>query len=202
MINGDAPIIELQERLDALLSRRLEVESELTDARRALEDADARVRDLEQQRGAAEARVAESRDAIEQARLAAQDSRVRREAVAEQFLATQYELMEITQGLTEEANVADWDEKLNSIRAEVARLGQVNLAAIDELQEQTERKEYLDRQYADLTDALATLEEAMRKIDKETRTRFEETFERINAGLKEKFSTPLRRRSRLPGTGR
>ena len=50
-----------------------------------------------------------------------------------------------------------------------------------------ERKEYLDRQFADLTAALDTLEEAMRRIDKETRTRFEDTFERINAGLKEKF---------------
>ena len=65
--------------------------------------------------------------------------------------------------------------------------GQVNLAAIDELKEQTERKEYLDRQFADLTDALETLEQAMRKIDKETRARFQDTFDRINAGLQEKF---------------
>ena len=65
--------------------------------------------------------------------------------------------------------------------------GQVNLAAIDELGEQTERKDYLDRQFADLTSALETLEEAMRRIDKETRTRFAETFEKINSGLKEKF---------------
>jgi chromosome segregation protein len=187
LASGDAPIIELQSRLDALLSQRLEVESELTAARRALEDADAQVRDLDQRRSAAETRVAESRDAIEQARLAAQESRVRREALVEQFVATQYEMAEITQGLAEDANVAAWEEKLNELRAEVARLGQVNLAAIDELKEQTERKEYLDRQHADLTDALATLDEAMRKIDKETRTRFEETFERVNAGLKEKF---------------
>jgi chromosome segregation protein len=63
----------------------------------------------------------------------------------------------------------------------------VNLAAIDELAEQTERKEYLDRQFKDLTDALATLEDAMRRIDKETRARFEETFQKINAGLEQKF---------------
>ena len=49
------------------------------------------------------------------------------------------------------------------------------------------RKRRLDRQFADVTAALATLEEAMAKIDKETRTRFEDTFNRINAGLKEKF---------------
>ena len=187
LANGDAPITELQSKLDALLSRRLEVEGELEAARRALEAADARIRDLDQQRTAAEARVAEARDAIEQARLAAQESRVRREALAEQFAATQFELSQIIESLPAEADVATWEDKLNELRADVARLGQVNLAAIDELKEQTERKEYLDRQHTDLTDALATLEEAMHKIDKETRTRFEDTFEKINTGLKEKF---------------
>ncbi|HEX3838461.1 MAG TPA: chromosome segregation protein SMC [Steroidobacteraceae bacterium] len=187
LADGDAPITQLQGRLDVLLSRRLEVESELDAARRGLEEADARIHELDQQRSAAEARVAEARDAIEQARLAAQESRVRREALAEQFVATQYDLSEITQGLAAQADVATWEDKVNELRADVARLGQVNLAAIDELKEQTERKEYLDRQHTDLTDALATLEEAMHKIDKETRTRFEDTFEKINTGLKEKF---------------
>ena len=187
LATGDAPITQLQTRLEALLAQQLDVETELAAARRNLEAAEAQIRDLEQQRAAAEARVAEARDAIEQARMAAQESRVRREALAEQFAATQYELPEVTQSLAEDANVAAWEDKVNELRAEVARLGQVNLAAIDELKEQTERKEYLERQHADLNDALATLEEAMRKIDKETRTRFEETFEKINTGLKEKF---------------
>jgi chromosome segregation protein len=187
LASGDAPITQLQTRLDALLAQQLDVETELAAARRNLEAADARIRELDQQRAAAEARVAEARDAIEQARLAAQESRVRREALAEQFTATRYELAEITQGLAAEANVAAWEDKVDELRAEVARLGQVNLAAIDELKEQTERKEYLERQHADLNDALATLEEAMRKIDKETRTRFEDTFEKVNTGLKDKF---------------
>jgi chromosome segregation protein len=187
LATGDAPITQLQTRLDALLSQQLQVESELAAARRNLEAAEARISELEQQRAAAEARVAEARDAIEQARLAAQESRVRREALAEQFAATQYELAEVTQSLAQDANVASWEDKVNELRAEVARLGQVNLAAIDELKEQTERKDYLERQHTDLNDALATLEEAMRRIDKETRTRFEETFEKVNAGLKEKF---------------
>jgi chromosome segregation protein len=63
----------------------------------------------------------------------------------------------------------------------------VNLASIDELKEQTERKEYLDRQFADLTEALSTLDEAIKKIDRETRSRFQDTFDRVNAGLQEKF---------------
>jgi len=63
----------------------------------------------------------------------------------------------------------------------------VNLAAIDEFKEQSERKDYLDRQFADLTEALNSLESAIRKIDKETRQRFQETFDKVNAGLKDKF---------------
>jgi chromosome segregation protein len=89
--------------------------------------------------------------------------------------------------LTPEANIAEWEAELTDIAGKIERLGQVNLAAIDEFKEQSERKEYLDRQYADLNEALDTLESAMRKIDKETRTRFQDTFDRVNAGLKERF---------------
>jgi chromosome segregation protein len=124
---------------------------------------------------------------MEEARLAASETRVRRESIAEQFAATQFALAAIQADLQEDASIEGWERSLAETRADVEKLGQVNLAAIDELQEQTDRKEYLDRQYADLSDALATLEQAMRRIDKETRARFEDTFERINAGLKEKF---------------
>jgi chromosome segregation protein len=112
---------------------------------------------------------------------------VRRESIAEQFAATQFALAEIQADLPGDARIDVWEGALAETRTDVEKLGQVNLAAIDELQEQTDRKEYLDRQYADLSDALTTLEQAMRRIDKETRARFEDTFERINTGLKEKF---------------
>jgi chromosome segregation protein len=187
LASGDAPILELQARLDDALARRLEVEAELSTARRALEDAEAELRALDEKRVAAEQRVQTAREAMEAARLAAQETRVRRESIAEQFAATHFGLADIQQGLAADATVPGWEESLNEARADIEKLGQVNLAAIDELKEQTERKEYLDRQFTDLTDALETLEQAMRRIDKETRTRFEETFNRINAGLQEKF---------------
>ena len=119
--------------------------------------------------------------------MAAQETRVRREAIAEQFTETHFELAEVQQNLTTDASVPNWEHSLAQVRADLEKLGQVNLAAIDELKEQTERKEYLDRQFADLTSALDTLDQAMRRIDKETRNRFEETFEKVNSGLKEKF---------------
>ncbi len=184
---GDEPIVQLQTHLQDALGRRLEVEADLSAARRALEDADAELRALDEKRVTAERRVSEAREAMDTARLAAQETRVRREAIAEQFAQTRFELAEIQQNLACEASVPNWEQFLIEVRVEIDKLGQVNLAAIEELKEQSERKEYLDRQFTDLTSALATLDQAMRRIDKETRTRFEETFARINAGMKEKF---------------
>jgi len=128
-----------------------------------------------------------AREGMEQARLAAQETHVRRAALAEQFAATGCELAAVIAALAAEANVGAWEQTLADTRADIERLGSVNLAAIDELKDHTQRKEYLDSQFADLNSALGTLEEAMRRIDKETRTRFEDTFERINVGLRDKF---------------
>ncbi len=185
--DGDEPVLRLAEQLNELLSRKLEIESELAAARRDLESVDAELRELDEKRQLAERRVADSREELEAARLAAQETRLRRESLAEQFAQTRFELDEILTALTEEVTVIDREDRLASVQADLQRLGAVNLAAIDELAEQTERKTFLDAQWKDLTDALDSLEDAMRKIDKETRSRFEVTFERINAGLKEKF---------------
>jgi chromosome segregation protein len=187
LADGDLPIVELEGKLKDFLARRLEIETELATERRALEEADGALRALDEKRLDAETRVNDARAGVEQARLVAQESRVRREGLVEQFAATRFELPEILAGLPADAAIPGWEESLNTTRIDLEKLGQVNLAAIDELKESSERKEYLDRQFADVTAALATLEEAMRKIDKETRTRFEDTFNRINAGLQDKF---------------
>jgi chromosome segregation protein len=187
LAGGDGPILELEARLNDTLAQRLSVESELAAARAALDEADSALRTLEPGRREAERRVGEAREAMDAARLSAQENRVRREALFEQFTATGYALETLQSELAAEASVPVWEEQLGAIRAGIEKLGQVNLAAINELAEQTERKGYLDRQFADLTSALDTLEEAMRRIDKETRSRFEDTFEKINAGMKEKF---------------
>jgi chromosome segregation protein len=187
LASGDEPIVAAQTRLNAALERRLAVESELTQARGALEQADSALRALDERRQLAEQQVTAAREAMEQARLAAQETHVRRATLAEQFAETRCELASVLAGLAASAQVSDWEQQLAETRADIERLGSVNLAAIDELQEQTQRKEYLDSQFNDLTSALGTLDEAMRRIDKETRTRFDDTFERINAGLREKF---------------
>jgi chromosome segregation protein len=187
LASGDQPIIEAQGRLSLALDLRLRVEAELGAARSALEEADAALRGFEEERLAAEQKVNAAREAMEQARLAAQETHVRRAALAEQFAETHCELAAVLAQLPSVAEVGGWEVTLTETRADIERLGSVNLAAIDELKEQSQRKEYLDSQFNDLTAALATLDEAMRRIDKETRSRFDDTFERINGGLREKF---------------
>jgi len=184
---GEAPLAEQQRELEGLLARRLDAERELVAARAAVEAAEADFRRLDEARLAAETAVEAERQAASAAALAAQETRVRRESLHEQFTATRFELAAVLAGLVPEATAASWETNLAEVTGKIERLGQVNLAAIDEFKEQSERKEYLDRQFNDLTEALNTLEQAIRKIDRETRQRFQETFDRVNSGLQEKF---------------
>ena len=112
---------------------------------------------------------------------------VRRETLAERFAATGIAMTDMEGHLPENADAGEWDQRLQAVRASVERLGPINLAAISEFSEQSERKTYLDSQHADLSAALETLEHAIRRIDRETRTRFQETFDNINTGLKRLF---------------
>ncbi len=184
---GEAPLAMHEKDLAVQLELRAAAEQNLNEARIALGEAEAQMRELDERRAAAEAQVDEARQHLDDVRLATQELRVRRESLNEQFVATHFDLQTVLEGLTEESDVASWEETLRGVSDKIERLGQVNLAAIDEFKEQSERKEYLDRQFKDLTDALETLETAIAKIDKETRARFQDTFDRVNAGLKERF---------------
>lgn len=92
-------------------------------------------------------------------------------------------LSEILGNLPAEGMPDKWQSDLDQIRQKIVRLGAINLAAIEEFEQQSERKSYLDHQDDDLNKGLATLEEAIRKIDKETRSRFKTTFDSVNEDL-------------------
>src|ERR1700733_6599280 len=187
LAEGEAPLAEAQLQLERELQLRAAVEAELRAARIASEELDALLREHDSARMAVDQRLDAARTSLDEARLAAQQVRVRREGVAEQLSATNYEFEALVAQIAQDATVDVWESQLEETKGKIERLGQVNLAAIGEFKEQSERKEYLDRQCKDLTDALETLESAMRKIDRETRTRFQDTFDKVNAGLKEKF---------------
>ncbi len=181
------PIAEMTLQLEELLQQRLMVEEELQNARRAVEEVDHSMRHLTEERGKIERRLQEIRGKLEQMRMASQEFKVRRQTVKEQFDETELVMTDVLAALPEEAAENVWADKVNEMGQRIQRLGAINLAAIEEYEEQSERKKYLDSQNADLEDALNTLENAIRKIDKETRTRFKDTFDQIDSGFKTLF---------------
>ncbi|HBX56594.1 chromosome segregation protein SMC [Pseudomonas sp. UBA2684] len=184
---GEAPLEELRLKLEELLDKRMAVEDELKLARLALEDADRELRDAEKRRTQAEQQSQLLRSQLEQQRMDWQSLTVRRKALQDQLLEDHYDLHGVLASLPSEANEQAWEDELERLAARIQRLGPINLAAIDEYQQQSERKRYLDAQNADLVEALDTLENVIRKIDKETRNRFKETFDQINGGLQALF---------------
>ena len=102
------------------------------------------------------------------------------ETIRKQLDESKHVLEDVLQPMPEGANEPEWQRSLERVANRIARLGPINLAAIDEYNLQSERKNYLDAQNEDLVTALDTLESAIRKIDKETRNRFRETFEKVN----------------------
>jgi len=96
-------------------------------------------------------------------------------------------LEELLDTMPEDAEENIWEEKIERLSTRISRLGPINLAAIEEYETQVTRKTYLDEQNDDLQSALDTLQNAIRKIDKETRARFKETFEHVNLAFQELF---------------
>ncbi|MCG8427699.1 MAG: chromosome segregation protein SMC, partial [Chromatiales bacterium] len=184
---GQTPLIEKTEELETQLKQRIEVEGELATARKALEETDARLRGLEQERHQSEQRVQEQRSALDKVRMQHQEVMIRRRTMEEQLGESGFQREQLFMEMPGDATVDKWQEEVERMDMRIRRLGPINLAAIDEYQEQSERMKYLDAQHADVTESLETLENAIKKIDRETRTRFKETFDKVNSGLQEKF---------------
>lgn len=156
-------------------------------ARAAQEDADRRLGETVHAVHAAEAAREAAQEALQQLRLEFENLRARREGLEQQFAETGYSRAELAEALPADAAPAHWEERLAQLARRIERLGPINLAAIEELQEAREREAYLAAQHQDVSGALATLEEAMRKLDRETEERFKTTFDRVNEIFKARF---------------
>ncbi|MFT6190169.1 MAG: chromosome segregation protein [Oleispira sp.] len=183
----DSDLEELKMQLEELLEKRLDAEQIMSDARRELEAVDAELRQFEKDRAVAEKAGLDVRTKLEQVRMETQSLEIRRNSLVEQLVEDELTLEGVLESLPEDADIQLWSEELERIAERIRRLGAINLAAIDEYKIQSERKTYLDAQHEDLEKALATLENAIHKIDRETKTRFKETFDKVNSGLAELF---------------
>lgn len=182
-----SPIKEFETELEALLEQRVIVEKELNEARAKVQSVEAQMREKDQSRLSAERRADDTRSGLERLRMAWQEVTVRRQTVLEQLEESETDLQTLLAQLEEGASISVWQQRVDELEQRIQRLGPINLAAIEEFKEQNQRKEYLDAQNADLVEALETLEGAIQKIDKETRGRFRDTFELVNARIQEMF---------------
>jgi chromosome segregation protein len=185
--DADEPLLQMRSDLEALLQQRLEVEKELGEAKAKVDENEHMIRSLEQQRNEVQEQTNKVRENLMQKRLKSEGASVKRDGVLEQLQQAEFELDDVLANLPDGIDQQQCEQELEKLGNRIQRLGPINLAAIDEYAQQSERKVYLDKQNEDLEKALETLQNAIRKIDKETRTRFKETFDKINSGLQNLF---------------
>ena len=184
---SDQPMDDKRLELETLLQQRVEVEEQMNKAKASADENEHQLRTMEQQRAGHERDASGVREKLMEHRLKTEGDLVKRQALVEQLQEARYDLETVVANLPEDLTAQGCEEELASLNNRIQRLGAINLAAIEEYEQQSERKVYLDAQNEDLEKALVTLENAIRKIDRETRTRFKETFDKINAGLQELF---------------
>jgi len=175
---------DAQQQLQIVLQQRQVHEQALADARNTLEHATLNLNKLEQERMACEQKLHPLREKVGEITLKEQEARLQYEQWAEQLQGVdEAPLLPLIEG----AKAGGLQNELTRLGNEITALGAVNLAALEELQTAQERKAYLDAQAKDLNEAIETLEDAIRRIDKESRELLMATYEEVNRHLSELF---------------
>lgn len=175
------------EKLKELKTTRSAIDKTMQEARAQLESIEQDVISLGESRIRTDHEMENQRELVERSRVDAQTALVRRQTVEEQLREMGQEVTNVVNGLPNDADEAVWKTKLEGIGQAIETLGAINLTAVDESQSLSERSDFLSRQDQDLTKSLETLERAIDKMDRESKARFKDTFDKINAGLQTKF---------------
>ncbi len=181
------PTAAVKEQLESLLNHSLESEQTLNTLREQLEIIQATLRNYEIDRTNQNAKVNQSREILEKYKLSIRELEVRKEGLDDQLSANGYSYESIKESIVETLNETELEQELEKILRSIERLGPINLAASNEYEEEAKRKDNLDSQFDDLNRALDTLSGAIKQIDDESMKRFNETFEKVNIGLKKHF---------------
>jgi chromosome segregation protein len=187
LLELEPSLVDKQAELQLCCNLQWETEQHLSQLKNALQECSHALQELEQIKQTCEQDLGKYREQLEALRIRQQTLIVKRQTLAEQLTEQQYNVAQIRELLAGPGEISAFETELEQVQRRIQRLGAINLAAIEEYQTQGERKHYLDAQYEDLNLALSTLQDAITKIDKETKSRFVQTFERVNAGLQELF---------------
>lgn len=176
-----------QQQLEAMLQTRLEREAELADISNQISVRQQQLIEFKQRQQQILTQQQQLRDVQSSLSLEQEGLKVRAQGQLELLEELEVILHNVIEQLSGDADEAQYQASLDKIARAIARLGAINLAAIDEYEQQAERKRYLDGQHEDLSGAIDTLESAIRRIDRECKTRFKDTFDKVNADLKQLF---------------
>jgi chromosome segregation protein len=169
-----------QAGLQSLLERRSEQEAALANARHELDQLTQRMRGQEEAKMAAERAQQPMRDRIVELQLKEQAARLNQEQFAQHLAEAEVDEAALAEKLTDDMRPSYLQGEVTRLTNQINALGPVNMAALDELAQASERKNFLDAQNADLTEAITTLEDAIQKIDMETRGLLQDTFDKVN----------------------
>ena len=181
------PLQQMEDSLKVLLQSRLKVEEEMVSIRKTIEDSSESIRSIEKERMEKEQGVLTSREVLESLRLELQAGQIEADNIEKQVKENNLDLRKLLSALDEDKKVEDYQGELEKIERKISRLGAINLAAMEEYALEEERKSHLDNQHEELIRALDTLQNAISKIDKETRTTFKDTFDDLNRSLANSF---------------
>ncbi len=177
----------IERALQEALIRRQQAEQALAAARDREATASARFRQAQEARLLVEQKLEPARSKIEEARVKESVAQTQEEQFSEQLREAGADLVGLPEQLQAWGKASTLPGEIERLQAAIVALGAVNLAALEELQAATERKDYLDRQAADLNEAIETLEAAIRRIDRETRALLQETYDTVNRHFGELF---------------
>ncbi|MDH5207045.1 MAG: chromosome segregation protein SMC [Burkholderiaceae bacterium] len=173
--------------LDTWLSQRATAEEGLREARSRMDELAQQLKSTDERRMTLEREVQPRRDKLTELQLKEQAARLAAEQFALQLAEARADEAALEARLTPQMRANALQAEITRLAEEIAALGAVNLAALEELTSSRERKAFLDAQSADLTAAITTLQDAIRKIDRETRELLQQTFDQVNTQFGQLF---------------
>ncbi|MGY4108756.1 AAA family ATPase [Aeromonas encheleia] len=180
---GDTP----GQDLSPLLTEQRNLEAQQLACHQRLAELERQLTELEQARSADHKQLVTLQEKLAQLRLERERNLTRRQGLHEQFEELGVRLVDLDQAVLIAADRGKLRQEIQTLETQVEALGAINLAALEEYEAAKTRSSYLENQCQDLEQALETLSQAIKRIDKETQIRFRDTFDKVNEDLKSLF---------------
>ena len=185
---AEKPSSDMQNILKRLLKDKKNKETKLSEYRNTLSNLDNQISSSESEKNDINAIISDIRELLENNKILLSEKTAQRNALKDNAEIPVNEIEKALQDSKVSDTIESIEVKINKSQKQIDALGAINLAAIDELNDQQERKSYLDNQYNDLSKSVQTLESAITKIDQETKSKFKDIFDHINNNLNSFFT--------------